>query len=173
MQPNIPRPEAPKIKPTTQMLLVSIRKQRLTLIENGQRRETWDISTSLKPPSCQEGSHGTPTGLHQIAAKIGDAAPCGEVFKGRRSIGKRFWECDADEQARNLITSRILWLDGLEPGHNQGGDCDSRQRYIYIHGTNHEDKIGTPASGGCVQLRNLEMIELYDRVSEGTLVFIE
>tara|TARA_B110000037_G_C17073190_1_gene486725 strand:- start:631 stop:1164 length:534 start_codon:yes stop_codon:yes gene_type:complete len=149
------------IKPTTQYVLVSITEQRLFLIKN-QETSYYDISTSHNPPSCQQDSGGTPNGLHRIAAKIGENTPIDTVFKGRVSLEKTYHKLDQTEQAKNLITSRILWLEGLEPGLNQGEGCDSYQRYIYIHGTNHEDKIGTPASGGCVQLRNREMIELYD-----------
>lgn len=73
---------------------------------------------------------------------------------------------------RNLITTRILRLRGLETGYNAGQGCDSYERYVYIHGTNHEDRIGEPFSGGCVELRNAEMLELFDAVREGDLVWI-
>ncbi|MBT3483340.1 MAG: L,D-transpeptidase, partial [Opitutales bacterium] len=94
-------------------------------------------------------------------------------FKGRVSIGKRYHQLSAEEQRPNLITTRILWLEGLEPGINQGDNCDSYQRYIYFHGTNHEDKIGQPSSGGCIQLLNQEMTELFDLIEIGDHVFIE
>ena len=172
LQPISHKLEALNIKQTPRALLVSIAEQRLTIaFEDGSTR-AYDVSTSAKPPSCRENSFGTPTGLHRIARKIGDGASPGEVFKGRVSIGKLYHELDAEAQRPNLITSRILWLEGLEPGHNQGPGCDSFDRYIYFHGTNHEDKIGQPTSGGCVQLRNLDMIELYDLVQEGDLVYI-
>ncbi|MDQ8205086.1 L,D-transpeptidase [Pelagicoccus sp. SDUM812003] len=161
------------IKQTPRLLLVSIEKQRLSVLENDQTAREYAVSTSRNPPSCIENSFGTPTGLHRIARKIGDGSPIGTVFKGRIDIGKRYWELDAEEQRKNLITSRILWLEGLEPGHNQGPGRDTFQRYVYFHGTNHEDKIGQPASAGCVQLRNEEMIELFDSVSEGDLVYIQ
>ncbi len=172
MQPFTHTLEVLDIKQTPRFLMVSIAAQSLELsLADGSIRR-FAISTAALPPSCIENSQGTPTGLHRIARKIGDGAPTGTVFRGRVSIGKRFDELSAEERAPNLVTTRILWLEGLEPGHNQGEGRDSFQRYIYIHGTNHEERIGTPSSGGCVLLRNAEMIELYDLVNEGDLVFI-
>jgi lipoprotein-anchoring transpeptidase ErfK/SrfK len=95
------------------------------------------------------------------------------VFKSRVPTGRHFSEIPADDaDHRNLITSRILWLRGLEPGVNQGGDVDSHARYIYIHGTQREDMIGKPMSAGCVLMRNTDIIELYDEVRTGDLVWI-
>ena len=169
MQPFTHKLEVLDIKQTPRFLVVSIADQSLELsLEDGSIRR-FAISTGALPPSCIENSQGTPTGLHRIARKIGDGAPAGTVFCGRVSIGKRFDELSDEERRPNLVTTRILWL---EPGHNQGAGRDSFQRYIYIHGSNHEDRIGTPSSGGCVLLRNAEMIELYDLAREGDLVFI-
>jgi lipoprotein-anchoring transpeptidase ErfK/SrfK len=95
------------------------------------------------------------------------------VFKSRVPTGLHFSEVLAGgAESRNLITSRILWLRGLEPGVNQGGDVDTFKRYIYIHGTQREDRIGEPMSAGCVLMRNSEIIELYDEVRAGDLVWI-
>ena len=160
------------IKQTPRTLLVSIPRQELIIVENGRERRRFTVSTSARPASCIENSLGTPTGLHRIAQKLGEGAPVGEVFKGRISIGKRYWELTDGEQRPNLVTTRILWLEGLEPDHNRGPGRDSRDRYIYFHGTNHEDRIGQPASAGCILLRNQEMIELYNAVQEGDLVYI-
>ena len=145
---------------------------------DGQLVKSYVISTSLRPPSNVKDSLGTPRGLHEIAERIGAGAPPGIVFKARANTGRHFRELDAEEQARNLITTRILWLRGKEPGVNAGQNAagesvDTYARYVYIHGTNHEDKIGTPASSGCVQMRNLDIIELYDEVRNGDLVWIE
>ena len=49
---------------------------------------------------------------------------------------------------------------------------DTYERYIYIHGTNHEGRIGEPMSAGCVLMRNLDIVELYEQVRRGDLVFI-
>jgi len=94
------------------------------------------------------------------------------VFKGRVAIGQHFNELADSETETNLITTRILWLNGLEDGVNRGGDVDSHSRYIYIHGTNHEDRLGEPLSAGCVLMSNLEMIELYEQVRVGDQVLI-
>lgn len=160
------------ITPTARRLIVSIATQQIALIEAGSIREVFEVSTSKNPPSCVADSYGTPTGLHALAEKIGAGAPEGMVFKGRVPTGQLYGKVDPEDAERNLITSRILRLRGLEPGKNSGGSCDSYARYIYIHGTNHEDRIGQPASAGCVQLRNHEMIGLFDRVDEGDLVWI-
>ena len=139
---------------------------------DGALRKSYTVSTSLRPPSNRRDSLGTPRGLHEVAERIGAGAPPGIVFKSRRNTGRHYAEFPPEEQERNLITTRILWLRGLEPGVNAGGDVDSYARYIYIHGTNHEDRLGAPASGGCVQMRNTEIIELYDEVRPGDLVWI-
>ncbi len=171
-QPYTHKLEALNIKPSARRLLVSIEGQTTELFENDQLVRAFRVSTSKNPPSNTENSGGTPRGLHRIAQKIGHDAPLGSVFKGRVNLGQRFDELGEEEQATNLITSRILWLDGLEPGYNRGDGCDSFARYIYFHGTNHEDKIGQPASGGCIQLLNQEMVELFEIVEEGDQVFI-
>jgi hypothetical protein len=158
------------ITPTHRRLVVSIAEQRMALIENDTITKIYRISTSLKPASCQADSYGTPTGLHKIADKIGEGQPSGMVFKGRIPTGKHFSEYTGEDAERNLITSRILRLRGLEPGRNTGPSCDSYDRYIYIHGTNHEDRIGQPFSGGCVEMLNTEMIELFECVASGDLV---
>ncbi len=160
------------IKPAERLLHVSINDQTLCLYQGPELVKTYVVSTSLRPPSNQRDSLGTPCGLHAIAERIGAGQPPGMVFKGRVATGHHYQELSAAENEANLITARILWLRGLEPGTNQGGNVDSYERYIYIHGTNHEDRIGRPASGGCVQLRNLEMVELYERVRAGDWVNI-
>ncbi len=135
------------------------------------------ISTSLRPPSNVKDSLGTPRGLHQIAEKHGVGTPPGIVFKARASTGKHFNEFDPAEQAKNLITTRIVWLRGLEPGVNAGRNAagenvDTYERYVYLHGTNHEERLGTPFSGGCIEMNNLEIIALFDEVRVGDLVWI-
>lgn len=144
----------------------------MALLENGKVVEVFDVSTSKNPPSCLADSYGTPRGLHALADKIGADAPEGMVFKGRAATGQLYGEASPEDAERNLITSRILRLRGLEPGTNSGAGCDSYERYIYIHGTNHEDRIGQPFSGGCVEMRNAEVIALFDRIDEGDLVWI-
>jgi lipoprotein-anchoring transpeptidase ErfK/SrfK len=118
-------------------------------------------------------SFGTPTGLHLIVDKVGEGEPLGTVFRHRLSLGKKYWELEPEEQTKNLITTRILRLRGLEEGFNSGPGHDSYDRLIYIHGTNHEDKIGTPNSAGCIEMLNDEVLDLFNQVPSGTLVLIE
>lgn len=160
------------VTPTPVCLTVSIERQTLDLYRDGALRRSFVVSTSRNPPSCVQDSEGTPTGLHEIADLIGDGEPRGMVFRGRIPTGRRHWEEPPHEQERNLITTRILRLRGLEEGVNRGPGVDSFERYIYLHGTNHEDRLGRPASGGCVLLSNRDIEELYDSVDPGTLVLI-
>lgn len=136
------------------------------------------ISTSLRPPSNVKDSLGTPRGLHEIAEKIGAGQPPGIVFKARVATGKHFSEYPPEDQQKHLITTRILWLHGLEPGFNAGTNAasevvDTKQRYIYIHGTNHEEVLGRPASIGCIEMANLALVELFEEVRSRDLVWIE
>lgn len=161
------------IKPADRILVVSLSTQTLTLYRVGEREASYPVSTSRRPPSNVRDSLGTPTGLHAIAERIGGEQPVGMVFRGRVPTGRHYREYLPEEQATDdLITSRILWLRGLEPGVNQGGEVDTYARYVYIHGTRHEDRIGSPASAGCVRLRNLDVIDLYERVRAGDWVWI-
>jgi len=155
---------------TARRLLVSIAAKKMAMLENNQLLECYTVSTSLKAPSCVADSNGTPTGLHEIADKIGQNQLEGIVFKGRVTTGKLFNEYNGKAAERNLITSRILRLRGLKPGKNAGPGCDSYQRYIYIHGTYHEDRIGQPFSGGGIEIRNTEVIELFDQMETGDLI---
>jgi hypothetical protein len=163
--------EAVSMVPSPIWLEVSIAAQVLHLWEGNLRKGSWPISTSKRPPSEIENSFGTPRGLHAIVEKIGDGCPLGMVFKGRQPIGKVYSEIP-DQADHSLITTRILRLSGCEPGRNRGGDRDTFRRYVYIHGTNQEQKIGQPASAGCIHLRNQEVIDLFDQVPVGTLVLI-
>jgi hypothetical protein len=162
------------IKPADRLLVVHISAQTLQLYRRGELLRAFPVSTSARPPSNLKDSLGTPRGLHEIAERIGGEQPLGMVFKGRRPTGRHFHEHDDDG---NLITSRILWLRGLEPGVNAGRDPEGRvvdtyERYVYIHGTNLEDRIGQPQSAGCVLLSNRDVVALYDEVRVGDQVWI-
>ncbi|PTX94257.1 L,D-transpeptidase [Opitutus sp. ER46] len=161
------------IKPGERVLIVRISTATLQFFRKGALVKSYVVSTSLKPPSNIKGSMGTPRGLHEIAERIGGGQPAGMVFKSRLPTGRHFSEFPDSEAARQLITSRILWLRGLEPGVNRGGEVDTYDRYVYIHGTNHEERLGEPMSAGCVEMRNHDVIELYDEVRVGDLVWIE
>lgn len=154
---------------------IKISEQKLYLQDAEQTViKTYPISSSAFGIGNQSGSYKTPLGEHIIVEKIGDAAAEMEVFIARKPRGK-LSELEKQEITlpEDIITSRILWLQGQQPGINQGGDVDSYQRYIYIHGTSEEDKIGRPASHGCIRMMNADVIELYDLVSPGCPVSIE
>ncbi len=159
------------IKPTSYLIYVSICEQKLYLFSNNNLIKIFDVSTSRAKPSCVKNSLGTPNGLHKIDGKIGDSMPLTTVFRSRIPCGL-VSEQSPQEQEKNLITTRIMRLRGLEDGINVGGDVDTYERFVYIHGTNQEDKIGTPNSHGCVLLRNGDVVELFDVVKDGTLVLI-
>ena len=106
----------------------------------------------------------TPTGRFRIAETIGGGAAPGTVFKNRQPV-KATKKMLRDE---DLVMTRILWLDGLDPG-----NANTHDRFIYIHGTNHEESIGKPASHGCIRMRNADLVELFEQVGEDTPVTIK
>jgi len=146
-------------------------KQRLYWVGiNELENRSFPISTATNGLGNRLDSNKTPTGIHRIKRKIGDGQPQGMVFEARQPTGQIATE--TDNQEKDEITSRILWLDGLEVGFNQGGDCDSFSRYIYIHGTSDERRIGQPVSRGCIRMKNVDVLELFDAVLVNDLVLI-
>jgi lipoprotein-anchoring transpeptidase ErfK/SrfK len=143
---------------------ISIRDQRLTLKEGETLIRTYPVSTSRFGIGTEEDSMKTPIGRFRVAEKIGDGLPSDTVFQSRVPLKAD----DPLPPTEDLVMSRILWLDGLDE-HN----VNTRDRFIYIHGTKHEDKIGNPASHGCVRMRNADVIELFDLVDTGAPVVIE
>jgi L,D-transpeptidase YbiS len=143
---------------------ISIRNQRLTLKEGETLVRTYPVSTSRFGIGTEEDSMKTPIGRFRVAEKIGDGLPSDTVFQSRVPLKAD----DPLPPTEDLVMSRILWLGGLDE-HN----ANTRDRFIYIHGTKHEDKIGNPASHGCVRMRNADVIELFDLVDEGAPVVIE
>ncbi|HWY50085.1 MAG TPA: L,D-transpeptidase [Chthoniobacterales bacterium] len=142
---------------------VSIRDQRLTLTRDGEELRSYPISSSRFGIGTEEGSMKTPLGNFRIGEKIGHDAEAGTIFKARVPLA-------SDEPlpgTEDLITSRILWLDGLDQE-----NANTRDRFIYIHGTKHEDEIGMAASHGCIRMRNADVIELFELVDETTQVVI-
>ena len=141
--------------------------------EAGQVLMQTRISTGRKGVGEVNGSEQTPRGWHQIRAKIGTGQPENAVFVARRPTGEIFQPALRQEYpGRDWILTRILWLSGLEPGHNRLGNVDTMRRFIYIHGCPDDDPMGVPGSRGCVKMRNRELIELFDRVPVGTRVHI-
>lgn len=155
-------------------IVVSVDQQKLWHF-HGVGCQTYVVSTARAGVGCVQDSQQTPAGLHQVCEKIGADAIPGMVFKARQPTGKLASEWTTPED--NLITSRILWLDGLEAGRNQGTDAegrvvDTRRRYVYIHGTNQSAKLGQPNSHGCVLLSDSDVIRLFELVPVGTPVLI-
>jgi hypothetical protein len=160
------------VVPSQFVLAVSIAGQTVSLFEQNKFVKKIPCSTSRFGLGQTEGSNRTPLGLHRIAEKIGAGEPAGTVFKSRRIIG----HTSQPEFADAKITTRILWLEGLEPGLNRGFNAgvnvDSHARYIYIHGTADQKSIGRPASHGCIHLADADLIPLFDLMPSGTLVWI-
>jgi L,D-peptidoglycan transpeptidase YkuD (ErfK/YbiS/YcfS/YnhG family) len=150
------------------VLIVSIAEQTVSLFEQNKFVKIFPCSTSRFGIGQKEGSNCTPLGLHRIAEKIGAGERAGTVFKSRKVVG----HTSQPEFADAKITTRILWLEGLEPGFNRGGNVDSHGRHIYIHGTPDQTSIGKPASCGCIHLADADLIPLFDLLSVGTLVWI-
>ena len=155
------------------LIYVDINSQTLSYIVKGTVSKKYNISSSYYGTGSEANSLKTPLGKHEIYKKIGNELPINAILKGRvwngaiADIIEGPIDTDYDH-----VTSRILWLDGLEEGKNKGNGVDSRNRYIYIHGTAEEGLIGKPASDGCIRMYNNEVIELFELVTEKTQVWI-
>ena len=145
-------------------LHVSVGTQTLE-VRHGSHRSghRYPVSTSRFGLGSEPGSLRTPLGRFKIHEKVGGGAPIGTIFKSRVAVASD----ELHSTAEDLVLTRILWLAGLED-HN----ANTLERYIYLHGTNHESLIGQPASHGCVRMRNTDIVELYDQVQVGTEVHI-
>ena len=150
-------------------VLVDVAGQRALLVERGAVTGSWPVSTSENGIGGVSGSFQTPPGWHRVHRRIGDGAAAGTVFVSREPTGET-WQGETRDD--DLILTRILQLEGLEDGINRGPGCDSLERYIYLHGTNHEGRLGQPASHGCVRLANADIVELFDRVRDEDPVVI-
>ena len=160
--------------PIDPLIVISTSEQRLFLIKDNIVAEAHPISTAEAGLGNLLNSFKTPLGVHRIEKKIGKDAKPGTIFKARmntRRIAKTLLDPNARSKDDN-VTSRILWLSGMEKGINKGGRVDSHSRYIYIHGTDEEGRLGTPASHGCIRMSNKAVIDLFENVPKGTLVNI-
>ena len=156
-----------------EVLFISTKNQKLYHIKNKEIIDEYTISTSKYGVGNKNGTNKTPLGLHMIKEKHGDNVPINGKLIGRIFYDQiAFIYKDNTISKTDDITSRILWLDGMEKGKNQGGIIDSYNRYIYIHGTSEEGRLGKPASHGCIRMGNKDVIDLYKRVKVGTLVLI-
>ena len=155
------------------LLYVDISRQNMYLLKKGTILRAFRISSSYYGTGSEVNSLKTPLGKHEIYKKIGKDLPINAILKGRvwnGSIANVITD-DIDTDFDH-VTSRILWLDGLESGKNKGPGVDSRSRYIYIHGTAEEGLIGKPASDGCIRMYNSDVIDLFDLVNEKIQVWI-
>jgi len=167
------------VRPTRFILIVSIAAQRMYLFQKTSVCrmdsrfpeyafcQTFVVSTSRFGTGQMVDSNQTPLGLHRIGRKAGGGHPIGTVFQNRAPVGYT-WQ----GRPNGGIVHRILWLEGLEPGFNRGGEVDTFRRYVYIHGFGDETTLGRPQSRGCIHLAAADLMPLYERVAEGTLVWI-
>lgn len=146
-------------------IVVSIPDQKLAIVKEGKLIKTYPISTSKYGIGDKKGSRHTPLGHHRVAAKIGGDQPEGMVFKSRQPTGEIL---TPNAPGRDPIVSRILWLQGCEKSNK-----NAMTRHIYIHGTPEEDKLGAPASYGCIRMGMHDVTELYAEIPKGTPVIIE
>jgi lipoprotein-anchoring transpeptidase ErfK/SrfK len=153
------------------IIVVDCSRQRLHWLDiEGDGDRSYPISTAANGLGNRVDSYKTPFGIHRVRQKIGGGQPRGTVFEAREPTGRIAG--NLDNQAQDEITSRILWLDGLEKGVNRDGVHDTFSRYIYIHGTSDEKRIGEPVSAGCIRMKNDDVIELFDEVLVNDLVLI-
>ena len=144
-------------------LRIDAARQRLEVLREGQVHKSYAISTSRFGLGFEHGSNKTPLGRFVVGEKIGAGAALGAVFRSRQPTG----ELASQGGEEDLILTRILWLAGLDEA-----NANTRERYIYIHGTNQEELLGTPASHGCVRMSNADIKEFFDETPEGTVVEI-
>jgi len=160
---------APGRVPPGRCLVVDVERQRLGLLDGGRLEVEYLVSTAAAGVGGDDGSLRTPPGWHRIHACIGASAAPGTVFRDRVATGETW---NGEPVPDDLILTRILTLDGLEPGVNQGPGLDSLERTIYIHGTNQSDRLGAPASHGCIRMANAEVMDLFGRVAAGDLLLV-
>ena len=157
----------------SELLFVSIENQKMYHIKEGAIVKKYIISSSEYGTGSEAGSNKTPLGLHKVKEKYGDETPINGRMIGRVFYGQiATLYNDTTKSKTDDVTSRIFWLEGLEKGKNKGEGIDSYKRYIYIHGTSEEGRLGTPASHGCIRMRNKDVIDLYKIIEVDTLVLI-
>ena len=161
-------------KDNEQFIMVKSAQQCLEYYEQDVLKKTYSVSTAKNGLGELSGSECTPRGWHRIHRIIGLDNLINSVFVARCWTGETYSsELALKFSERDWILTRIIQLDGLEPGRNQGGQVDSLERYIYIHGTPDTTPLGVPGSRGCIRMRNSDIIELANWVKVGTRVCIE
>ena len=136
-------------------IYISIGEQKLRLFEGDALAAEYVVSSAANGIGFEEGSYCTPTGRFEVSEKIGDGEALGTIFKSRKPMG--VW--DGTPSDDDMILSRILRLNGLD-----AQNANSMERYIYVHGTNHEALLGEPTSHGCIRMANADIVELFDRI---------
>ena len=152
-------------------IIIDISDQKAFLISGDTILREYPISTARKGIGSLYNSGKTPLGTHRIQEKIGEGLPLGAVMRSKAYIGTV--ANNLSDNSHAFMTSRILSLDGQEEGINRGGRVDTYARRIYLHGTSQEQKLGTPVSGGCIRMKNTDILELFNVVPEDTLVEIQ
>jgi lipoprotein-anchoring transpeptidase ErfK/SrfK len=143
-------------------LVIDVESQTARLYEGRRLKEVFSVSTAKKGLGSAEGSNCTPTGTLRVAEKIGGGMPLGTIFKDRVATG--MWD-GRKREGESLILTRILWLEGREPANK-----NTKERFIYLHGTSHEDKLGTPNSQGCIVFSSRDIVKVYDALKVGDVV---
>lgn len=157
----------------SKQIIINIGKQTLQLFDKDILIGTYPVSTAKNGPGEMMDSECTPRGDHIIAEKIGEGCEPGTVFVGRQPTGEIYHpDLRNAFPARDWILTRILWLKGTEQDLNLGGEVDSYDRYIYIHGAPDDIEMGRPGSRGCIRMRNDDVIELFNQVETGSRVSI-
>lgn len=156
-----------------EVVYISVRNQKMYYIKNDVVINSYGVSTAKNGIGNQEGSNKTPVGMHSVKEKHGSNIPLNGLFKNRKYYGQiAEIITDTTSSKTDDITTRIMWLTGEETNINKDKNIDSFNRYIYIHGTSEEGKIGTPASHGCIRMRNIDVLNLYNKIRVGTKVLI-
>ena len=155
---------------TKSKLVIDTKKQVAELYKNNTLVKTFVVSTAANGVGCEEGSLCTPSGKLKVAQKVGEGLPLGTVIRSRIPTGE-VWSSDPQNplahSQEDFVLTRLLWLEGVEP-HNK----NTFDRYIYLHGTNHEHLLGKPASHGCIRFSNADIVEVFDLLKVGDEVVV-
>jgi len=122
---------------TSSQLIISVRDQKLMLVQNGGKVATYPVSTSMFGLGDAWGRMTTPLGYLAVEKKIGDNAPTGAVFHNRRFTGEVL---QPNAPGRDPVTTRIIWLRGLEA---QKRACFSA---LYLYSRDAAGEDNRPAS---------------------------
>lgn len=163
-----------KMTEKSKIIFISTANQEMVCFANDQKVYTHKVSTGKNGVGEMNNSECTPRGWHRIYSIIGLEHQINSVLVAREWTGEIYTEELANQfPHRDWILTRILQLEGLEPGRNKGGDVDTLERYIYIHGTPDTTQLGVTGSHGCIRMNNMEIIELATWVTTDTLVYIQ